>query len=71
MKMFIVSFVLLSGCISSTSSISIESTKQWEGHYFTVEQFKTNTNDITLDQDETIWVLSDKTLSRVLKRVSK
>lgn len=62
--------ISFSGCIS-TSEIVVDPVKSWEGHYKTVEEFKTKTSDIELAENETIWVLSNKTLSRVLKNIEK
>lgn len=63
------SALILCGCM--TKEPQIESTKQWENHYFTVEQFKNGTKDILLDKDETIWVLSNTTLNRLLQNTGK
>lgn len=68
-KYIIISTVLLfSGCINMTT---IDPVKSWEGHFMTVDDFKKATNDITLDDDESIWVLSDRTLNRVLKNTER
>lgn len=56
--------ILLNGCISFEPTI--ESTKSWEQHYKSVEEFKAGTENIVLDEDETIWVMSNKTLNRLL-----
>ena len=56
--------ILLNGCI--TFEPIIESTKSWEQHYKSVEEFKAGTENIVLDEDETIWVMSNKTLNRLL-----
>ena len=67
---FTLAAICLSGCISTTE-IVVDSVKSWEGHYKTAEEFREKTKDIQLEQNETIWVLSNKTLSRVLKNVEK
>lgn len=59
---------LICGCCSTPK---VESTKQWEGHYMTVDDFKKSTNMIDLDKNESIWVLSNSTLKRLLKNVGK
>ena len=56
------------GCLSDPK---IESTKQWEGHYFTVDELKQKINDIDLDKDESIWMMSNHTLNRLLKNTRK
>lgn len=64
---FLILLFLANGCINN--KIEITSTKSWEGHYYTVDEFQTKTDGIQLDKDETIWVLSNTTLSRVLKNM--
>ena len=59
---------MLVGCVTP---INVESTKQWEGHYKTVEEFHEKTNGIVLDKDESIWILSNHTLNRLLKNTGK
>ena len=61
--------VILAGCI--TIEPVVENTKQWENHYMTVEDFHAKTKDIKLDKDESIWVLSNYTLNRLLKNTRK
>ena len=60
--------ILLAGCISTPQ---VESTKAWENHYYTVEQFNAGTKDIQLENGESIWVLSNATLIRLLKNTGK
>lgn len=55
----------LTGCTTIVEP-TIESTKSWEQHYKSVDEFKNGTKDIVLDDDETIWVMSNKTLKRLL-----
>lgn len=64
----IISCITLCGCISN---VNVEPTKPWENHYFTVEDFKKSTRNISLDENESIWVLSNTTLSRLLKNTGK
>lgn len=59
---------ILTGC-TTINDPKIESTKPWEQHYKSVDEFKTGTKDIVLDDDETIWVMSNKTLKRLLINV--
>lgn len=62
---FILSLFALVGCVSDQPTI--QTVKSWEGHYMSVEDFNKQTNNIKLDKDESIWVLSNRTLKRVLK----
>lgn len=66
---FLLSILLImSGCINK---VIIEPTKPWENHYYTVEEFKNGVKDITLNNNESVWVLSNTTLSRLLKNTGK
>lgn len=61
--------LIFSGCINITHDVQV--TKPWEGHFYTVEEFKAATDNMTLEEKESIWVLSDKSLSRALKNMLK
>ena len=65
----IIPSILISGCKSD--QIEVLTTKTWEGHYYTVEDFKTKTTDIKLDKKESIWVLSNQSLYYILKQQKK
>lgn len=68
------SFILISilgSCLGCNTLPPIEPTKPWENHYFNVEDFKTATQDITLEKNESIWVISNHTLKRLLKGIQK
>ena len=56
------------GCMTDTK---VESTKTWEGHYFTVEEMHKATDQMQLDKDESIWIMSNHTLNRLLKNTRK
>ena len=57
--------LFLNGC--KTDDIVIDPVKSWEGHYYTKEEFFSKTSTLTLDKKESVWVLSNRTLKRVLK----
>lgn len=61
--------LILCGCINQ--NVVVQTTKSWENHYTSVESFKNGTKDISLQEGETIWVMSNETLKRVLKEVSR
>lgn len=63
-----ITIVAFTGCITEPK---VESTKQWEGHYFTTQEFVEKTSNIELEKDESIWVLSNYTLNRLLKNTRK
>ena len=61
----ILTTITLIGC--ATPQPVVETAKPWENHYYTVQQFKDGTQNISLENGESIWVISNRTLSRVLK----
>lgn len=67
MAFFLTFSLLFLGC--STYEPKVETTKRWENHYFTTNDFYKATSDITLEKGESIWVLSNSTLSRLLKNI--
>ena len=69
LMILIIPSILISGCKSD--QIDVLTTKSWEGHYYTVEDFKTKTTDIKLDKKESIWVLSNQSLYYILKQQKK
>ena len=58
----------INGCITKPT---IESTKSWEGHYYTVDELKDKVDTIKLDKDESMWLMSNHTLNRLLKNTRK
>lgn len=62
--------VILCGCVNNYS-ITVDMVKPWEGHYFKTEDFNEATKDIRLEKGESIWVLSNNTLNRVLNNLTK
>ena len=69
-KTFIVAMLATSmyGCMTQPK---IEATKQWEDHYYSVEDLKKKIETIKLDEDESIWMMSNHTLNRLLKNIGK
>ena len=63
---FIFALFAMSGCTNMTQP-SIQVTKPWEGHYKNTNDFYTATKEIQLEKNESIWVLSNRTLKRVLE----
>lgn len=59
---------LVAGCFTQ---VTIDPVKSWEGHYKSTNEFYKATQNIKLGEDESIWVLSDKTLNRVLKNTER
>ena len=57
--------VFAAGC--RTQEIVVDPVQSWEGHFMTVEEFREKTADIELQKNQSIWVLSNNTLKRVLK----
>jgi len=69
MKRFLtaLAIAIITGCISVEHNVVIESAKTYEGHYMTVEEFKKGTESMQLQSGESVWVLSNVTLKRLLK----
>ena len=59
---------LLSGC---QSVLNVESTQPWEGHYYTKQQLEDAVRSINLNDGESIWMMSNHTLNRLLKYTKK
>ena len=47
--------------------IDVNLVKPWEGHYINVQDFYERTRDIQLDEGESFWLFSNKTLYNILK----
>lgn len=61
---------LATGC-KAPDVIEVQPTKSWEGHYFTEQELAAATQDMKLEKGESVWVLSNKTLSRVLRETQQ
>lgn len=55
--------ITLTGCVHR---INVDCVRTWEGHYFTEKEFKAGTSDVRLEKNESIWVLSNSTLKRII-----
>lgn len=66
LPMILATSLILAGCFSQKDPI-IESTKPWEGHFYTVEDAKAKLDNASLDKNESIWMMSNHTLKRLLK----
>lgn len=64
----VLTLALLAGC---TTTYEIPTVEPWEGRYPTVEAFHEKTSDIQLKDGQQIWVLSNGTMYRLLKKVKK
>lgn len=61
------SISLLAGCFTPTINV----VKPWEGHYYTAEEAKSSLEELQLEEGESVWILSNRTLKRVLKNNTK
>lgn len=68
MPVLAAAFILagVAGCSSPAVEIDLQTTRQWEGHYYKAEDFYAATRSVALERGESIWVLSNRTLERVL-----
>ena len=55
------------GCMTQPK---VEATKPWEGHCYTVEELRQKTDSIQLDENESIWIMSNFTVNRLLRNAS-
>lgn len=60
--------VALLGCMTEPK---LEATKPWENHYYTVDQLKQAVESMQLEENESVWMMSNHTLNRLLKNVRK
>ena len=61
--------MIATGCINVNPTV--ETVKPWEGHFFTTEEAKANVESMQLEENESVWILSNRTLKRVLKNNTK
>ena len=59
---------IFQGCITK---VDVPVAEPWEGRYSTVEEFRQKTENIELKSGQCIWVLSNGTLYRILKKTEK
>lgn len=71
MRIYLLSLIMLFSLTGCISIVEVQPTETWEGHYMTVEEFQSNTSNIELDEGTSIWVLSNHTLKRLLKKKEK
>lgn len=57
--------------VAGCTSVEVPTVEPWEGRYPTVSEFKEKTKDIELKNGQQIWVLSNGTMYRLLKKVEK
>ena len=71
MKIMLITMILtaiLCGCMTEPK---LEATKPWEDHYYNVEELKKKIDTIQLEKGESIWMMSNHTLNRLLKNIGK
>ena len=61
--------MIATGCVNVNPTVEL--VKPWEGHFFTAEEAKANVESIQLEENESVWILSNRTLKRVLKNNTK
>ena len=65
------SIVLATLCFGCVTQPKIEATKPWEGHYYSQDDAENAVKNIKLDDGESIWMMSNHTLYRLLKNTGK
>lgn len=61
----VVLVVFLVGC-TTAPDLQVTTTRQWEGHYFSEKEFHKATDQMSLQKGESVWVMSNKTLNKIL-----
>ena len=56
--------LMLVGCITEPK---VETTEPWEGHYYSFDELKSKIEGQQLEEKQSIWLLSNTTLKRLLK----
>ncbi len=67
-SLIMIALVLVAGCATSPK---VETTKPWEGHYFDTNSVSDAVQKIQLDKKESVWILSNSTLKRLLTNVGE
>ena len=65
---FTLLLLLTCGCVTRNE---VYATKPWEGHFYTTNDFIQAASTIHLEKGESVWVLSNKTLLKVLENSRK
>lgn len=67
MKLYFIALILFitSGCMSN---ININTIKPWEGRYETKKDIVNAITDMNLEKNESVWILSNSTMKRLLKQ---
>ena len=60
----IIACLILAGCITEPK---VETTEPWEGHYYSFDELKSKIEGQQLEEKQSIWLLSNTTLKRLLK----
>ena len=63
----VAAILLIAGC--RTPYPIVEPTQAWEGHYFDKAAAEDAARKITLDEGQSVWILSNSTLKRLLINV--
>ena len=65
----ILAIAFIAGCM--TTEPKVESTKEWEGHYYSPNEVVEKAQSMQLEDGESIWMMSNHTLNRLLKNAGK
>lgn len=61
----IIGICACAGC----QTITVDPVQSWEGHFYTTNEVHQAIQKLELKKGQSVWILSDSTLSRVLKNV--
>lgn len=71
MKIGVITLIVLFMTCGCKTTVVVPTVEPWEGRYPTVEEFQEGTKDIQLKDGQQIWVLSNGTMYRLLKKTEK
>ena len=71
MRCFSLIIGILAAFAAGCTSVEVPVVEPWEGRYSTVEEFRAKTDGLELKPGESVWVLSNGTMYRLLRKVEK
>lgn len=60
--------LLLCGC---TTPIYVQTTNSWEGHYYSKAEVQEAVQNMNLNKNESVWLISNNTIYQLLKNEGK
>ena len=67
-RIALIALLLANGCATGPK---VETTKQWEGHFYKEDDAKAAVESMKLENKESVWILSNSTLKRLLTNIGE